>query len=504
MRSKMKTLGFGAILLAVSAMLSRVLGVVRDMTIAYVFGAGESQGIFALDAYFAAFRVPDLIYTFLVAGAMSAAFVPLYTQYKKQSEEAASAFASQVLHLIAILLIVACLLMWLLAPFFVPLITPGFTQALQDQTVILTRIMLISPFFLGLSSIFQGIENAHKTFWGIALAPLVYNLSLIGGASFFGPSAGVYALTWSVVVGSVLHFLVQWPGVFKTSFRYRWDWRLKSQAVKDFVRLTLPRVFGIGFIQLNSVVDTLLASLLTVGSLSIYNYALNLQSLPHGVVAVSVSIAVFASLSEFDEDKRSFIATLQRSLHAILFWVMPAIIGLYLLRVTLVEVLLQRGAFGPEDTLQTATMLGVFVWASLGQSITPLLARAFYALKDTWTPVLTILVSGLLQVGLSTYFILGLGLPVGALALSALVGASLNAILLMAFMARKLSVPVWSLLPQKSGWNFIHLAVMTSAVLLLQGLTYPNGLIELCVIIPTAGALYLGLHTLTKTTPRSL
>lgn len=504
MTKKWKSLSFGALILAASALLSRVLGLVRDMVIAYVFGAGESEGIYALDSYFAAFRVPDLIYTFLVAGAMSAAFVPLYSQLKKKSTKKASEFGSQVIHLLMILLVIGVGVMWICAPLFVPWITPGFSESLQEQTAQLTRIMLLSPFFLGLSSVFQGIENSHKTFYGIAMAPLVYNLSLIIGAFFFGEAYGVYALTWSVVIGALMHFLVQVPGVLSTSFKYEWNWNFKSKEIKDFLILTFPRLAGIGFMQLNTVLDTLLASLLTVGSVSVYNYALNLQSLPHGVVAVSVSIAVFASLSEFDDDKEKFLGTIKRSLNTILFWVLPAIVGLFLLRDQIVEVLLMRGAFDATASARTSLMLGIFVWAALGQSIVPLFARAFYALKDTKTPVISVLISGTLQVLISLLLIFHFNLPVWALAISSIVGWSLNALLLVVIMARRLGHNPFDFFDRITAWSVMHVVVMASSILLLQSQSYPHEILELVLTITIPGLLYLGLHRITRTNPRSL
>jgi putative peptidoglycan lipid II flippase len=497
MNKKWSSISIGAALLAASALLSRFLGVVRDLVIASIFGVN-------LDAYFAAFKVPDIIYTFLVAGAMSAAFIPIYTKLKKKSKEEASLFGSHVIHGMLTALLIGSALMWLLAPVFVPWITPGFTEALQAQTVSLTRIMLISPIFLGLSSVFQGIENSHKTFLGIALAPLVYNLSLICGAWFWGESHGVNALAWSVVAGSVLHFMVQWPSVLMTSFSYKWNWNLKTKAMKDFIVLTLPRLFGIGLTQVNMLVDTLLASLLAVGSLSVYNYAYNMQSLPNGVVAVSVSIAVFSTLAQQDEGSKAFRETLLKSLHAILFWVLPAIVGLFLLRSEMVELILQRGAFDAEAAASTSMMLGIFIWAALGQSVVPLFARAFYALHDTKTPVVIAFFSVGIQVALSFVLIQIYHLPVWALAVSAIVGATLNAALLALFINPRVKASFTDYFGIKQLAVLVNVGIMAVLVLLLQKLNYPNLLVEVASISSLGGLSYLLLSKFSRTIPRSL
>ncbi len=503
MKNKFGSLGFGAGLLAVSSILSRILGLLRDMTIAYIFGTGEREGLYALDAYFAAFRIPDLIYTFLVAGAMSAAFVPIYTQLRKGSQKKASIFGSQAIHLMLILLLIVCGLMWVFAPLFIPLLTPGFTEGMQEKTVFLSRIMLLSPLFLGLSSVLQGIENSHKSFWGIAIAPLVYNLSLILGAYFFGVNYGVIALSWSVVIGAFLHFLVQLPGVLITPFNYEWNWKLKNQAVKDFIRLTMPRMFGIAFTQMNVLLDTLLASLLSFGSLSIYNYSLNLQSLAHVVVSVSVSVAVFASLSEFD-DLQDFKSSLKRAFHTILFWVIPSIFGLFLLRNEVIEILLVRGAFDKDAGAKTAFMLGVFVWAAFGQSMLPLFARAFYALKDTKTPVFIAFFASLLQIILSLLFVLIFKWPVWSLALSAIFGTLLNAILLIFTISRRIKESVYFFFDKNLFWIFLHAFFMSILVLMLKKFNYSNPILELTLIIPLAGVLDLYLHKLTGSKPAAL
>ena len=380
-------MGFGGLLLAISSLLSRFLGLLRDFVFSKIFGVGSEGGAFALDAYFAAFKIPDLLYTLLIAGAMSAAFIPIYTQLMKKGDDQSSLFASRILNGLLLLLFSVSILAWIFAPQLVPLIAPGFEEEVMKTTVELTRVMLLSPLFLGLSSVFQGIENSHKKFLGIALAPIVYNLSIIAAAWFFAPEYGVYALAWGVVIGAALHFLVQLPGGMQSSFRYHLNFQFKSKEVKDFIRLSLPRLFGISVTQMGIFVDTIIASLLAIGSLSIFNYALNLQSLPYGVVAISLSVAVFSTLSEQADEPKKFMKTMRKSLHTIVFWALPAVVGLFVLREAVVVLILQGGAFDEAATVMTTLTLGIFVWAALGQSLVPLFARAFYSLHETKIPV---------------------------------------------------------------------------------------------------------------------
>ncbi len=495
---KLSKVGLGAVLLAGSSLGSRFLGVARDFVFSKIFGAGAD-----LDAYFAAFRIPDLLYTLLIFGAMSAAFIPIYTRMMKKGEKA-DVFASRVMNGLLVLLILASGIAWVLAPWIVPLLAPGFEESVLESTVVLTRIMLLSPIFLGLSSVFQGVENSHKKFLGIALAPIVYNLSIIIAAWFFGEEYGVNALAWGVVAGAFAHFAVQVPGVFRTNFKYHFDWRMKSKEMKEFVKLTIPRLFGVSVTQMGIFVDTIIASLLAAGSLSIFNYSMNLQSLPYGVVAVSFSVAVFSTLSEdaTENDKKDFLATMKKSTHSILFWVLPAILGLFLLREVVVDLILRGGAFGEEAAAMTALTLGVFVWAALGQSMIPLFARAFYALHETKRPVLI----GFCAVGLNMLCSLVLtqiyGFEVWALAVSAILSATVNAGLLVFFLGRFMKVRVRDFFDFGVLLKIVFsTAVMGTGVIALGMIEYPSLLIEALVMVAVGGGLYLGLGKVLKTIP---
>lgn len=494
--------GFGGLLLAVSSLLSRFLGVLRDFVFAKIFGVGAEGGIFALDAYFAAFRVPDLLYTLLIAGAMSAAFIPIYTRLMKKGDREASLFASRILNGLLIILLFFSILAWIFAPVLVPFIAPGFEGELMKTTVELTRIMLLSPLLLGLSSVFQGIENSHKTFWGIALAPIVYNLSIILAAWFFAPEFGVYALAWGVVIGAALHFLVQIPGGMQSSFKYHFNFQFSSKEVRDFITLSVPRLFGISVSQIGIFVDTIIASLLALGSISIFNYALNLQSLPYGVVAISLSVAVFSTLSEQANDTKKFMKTMRKSLHTIIFWALPAVVGLYILRTTIVALILKGGAFDESATLMTSLTLGIFIWAAIGQSIVPLFARAFYSLHETKTPVFIAFFAVLLNVSSSLILTQIYGFEVWALAVSAVISASVNAVLLWIFLSRRLQV---SLSEFYEGSKLLKVLLATSAMAIaasfLEKLSYTHVAVEALVVGVIGFAIYMTLAKSMKIIP---
>lgn len=492
---KLKSLNavsLGTLLLAGSSLLSRLLGVLRDYVFAKIFGLGEAGGDFVLDAYYAAFRIPDFLYTLLIFGALSAAFVPIYTRLKQKNQVEASDFASHVLNFLIFVLLLASVSAWFLAPQLIQLFGLGFDPEVMALSVRLTRIMLLSPFFFALSAVFQGIENAHKTFWGIALAPIVYNVSIIVAAWFWGLQYGVYALAWGVVIGAAAHFLVQVPGALMTPFRYRFEWRTQSKAMKDFFRLTLPRLFGLSVTQFGLFVDTAIASLLALGSLSVFNYALNLQSIAYGVVAISLSVAVFSTLSEQAEQPKLFLKTMRESTYTLLFWALPAVVGLFMLREQVVELILLGGSFDEAAAATTAFTLGIFVWAAIGQSFVPLFARAFYALHETKIPVLIAFVSVLVSMGLSLVLTQVYNFEVWALAVSAVVSQSLNAVLLILFLGRFMKVSAFRFFEKRAAYLLLPTLCMWGVLFALQQVAFSSLALQLLVLVSGGGVVYFG------------
>jgi len=486
--------GFGALLLATSSVLSRVLGILRDYVFSKIFGIGGDGGIFTLDAYYLAFRIPDLLYTLLILGALSSAFIPLYTRLKKKNEAEANLFVNDVLSNVFLLLLILGGFLFIFAPWLLPVLAPGFDAETRKIAVDLTRILLLSPLFLGLSGILQGVENVHKRFFGMALAPLLYNGSIIVAALLFGANHGVYALAWGVVVGALLHFSVQLPGALKTTFRFQMKIPQWSRAVKEFFYLSLPRVIGMSAAQITLLVDFALASTLSLGTVSIYSYALNLQSFPYGVVAVSFSIAIFATLAEqaLSSDKKEFVQTLKNSFRTIWFWAFPATVGLFLLREPLIELILRGGAFDKNAALLTAGTFSILIWSALPQSLIPLWSRAFYSLSNTRTPVIASVVTMLLNVTLSITFTKVYGFSVYGLAGANLIASTFNALLLLLLLSRELKTGIKEILPIKmlllSGLASGFMAVV---ILYFPDFAYPHVFVKLLVLSLVGFLVYL-------------
>ncbi len=441
-----------AFILSLSSLFSRVLGVVRDHLLARNFGVG-GEGIFNLDVYYAAFRVPDFIYALLIMGTVSAAFVPILSGIMhgegEMLTEKASKFVSNVLGVMFSSVGLACVGMFIFAPLILKLLVPGFESADFELTVMVTRLMLLSPLFFSLSSVLQATQNAFDKFAYYALAPVLYNVGIILGIVFFAPVYGVFGVAIGVILGASLHFLIQIPGVRGLRFRYRPFICLRDKDLREMIRLVIPRIVGMSVMQVNLIFDTIVGSLLAAGSITVLNYAINLNSAPMGMIGVSFAIASFATLSSLgvDVEKASgeskvkalekFAAQLQRVVTSVLLFVVPAAVLLFILRFRVVDLILNFGVFTSEDVILTANTLAFFLIGLVGQSLIPVFARSFYAFKNTIIPVAISVIAMCLNIALNFYFALHVGMGVYGIALATAIAALFNMLLLSIFLKAK-------------------------------------------------------------------
>jgi len=382
-----------AFVITMAGLASRLLGLFRDRLLASSFGAGDT-----LDVYYAAFRIPDLVYNLLIVGALSAAFIPVFTGLiSQEKKDEAWKLASGILNLAILFMIGIGIFLAIIAPWLMKLITPGFPPEKMDMVVIFSRIMFLSPLLLGVSGVFGGILTSFKHFLIYSLAPIFYNLGIIIGIVFFVRWIGPAGLAWGVVLGAFLHMAVQYPAVKKTGFKHIWFLKdiFRDNHLRKVVRLMIPRTLGIAVNQINLLVITIFASTLAAGSLAIFNFAQNLQSVPLGLFGISFAIAVFPTLSTFAARKEmdNFVNAFSHTFRNILFFVIPMSVFLLVLRAQIVRVVLGAGKFDWEDTILTFQCLGIFVISLFAQSLIPLLARSFYALQNTKTPFYIGLVS---------------------------------------------------------------------------------------------------------------
>jgi putative peptidoglycan lipid II flippase len=382
-----------AFVITMAGLASRILGLLRDRFLASTFGAGD-----VLDAYYAAFRVPDLIYNLLIVGALSAAFIPVFTGLvSKEKEEEAWELSNGILNLTVFCMLVFSFIFVIFAPYIMKMITPGFPEEKMKMVVMFTRLMFLSPLFLGISGIFGGILTSFKKFLIYSLAPLFYNLGIILGIFALVPFLGPIGLVCGVVLGAFLHMAIQYPAVRHSGFRYKFIFlqALKNSEVREVLRLMVPRTLGVAVTQINLTVVTIFASTLAVGSLAIFNFAQNLQSVPLGLFGISFAIAVFPTLSQYAarDDREDFVKAFSQTFRQILFFVIPLSVMILVLRAQIVRVVLGSGKFDWDDTTLTFECLGIFVLSLFAQSTIPLLARAFYALRNTKTPFYIALVT---------------------------------------------------------------------------------------------------------------
>jgi len=380
--------------------LSRVLGLVRQMVIAGQFGAGAE-----MDAYQAAFRLPDLLFQLMAGGALGSAFIPTFTGYLARGDRAGAwRLTSVVINLILVILTLAAVLAALIAPWLVKgIIAPGFDAQTSALTVRLMRVMLVSTVVFGVSGVVMGALNACQHFLLPALAPSLYNLAIIGGAVWLGPGMGIMGLAVGVVGGAVLHLLVQAPGLLSLRARYSPALTLRDPGVREVGRLMGPRVLGLAVVQLNFLVNTNLASWLGEGAVSALNYAWLLMLLPQGVFAQAVATAAFPTFAEQSArgEREALRSALAATLRAIFVLSLPAAVGLAVLRGPLVALLFERGAFGATSTDLVAWALLFYALGLVAHAGLEIVARAFYALHDTKTPLIVGGGAMLLNVALS-------------------------------------------------------------------------------------------------------
>jgi putative peptidoglycan lipid II flippase len=419
---------------------SRLLGVLRTVVIADAFGTSPELG-----AYWVAFRLPDLIFLVLAGATLGSAFIPTFARYIAQrDEEEAWRLASSVLNLVALTTAALAVIGVVLAPWIVGAMAPGLGEDVGRQDELhglatdLTRIMLVSPFLFAVSAMVTGILNARQHFFLTALAPMFYNLSIILAALLLADPMGVRGLAVGVVAGSALHLLVQVPGVFVVGMRYRLEARWRDPGVLEVVRLMLPRMAGLAAAQANFIVATFFASQLGDETISALNYAWLLAMLPMALFGVSIATAVFPTMArQAATDSLDHLqSTLYSSLRYILFLIIPASVGLILLREPLVSLLLQRGEFTADATDITASALLFYSIGLFAHSALEILSRGFYALRDTRTPVAL----AVLSMVLNLLFSLALKGPLeqDGLALAMSLATAIEATLLFLFLGRRL------------------------------------------------------------------
>ncbi len=427
-----KTIMGGAMIVAIFSILSRVLGLLRDRLLSSTFGAGK-----ILDAYYAAFRLPDLIFNTLVLGALSSAFIPVFLKYWQKDKKEAWHITNGVLNVLFLIIFFLVVVCFFLTPIFIEYLVPGFDAPTKALTVSLTRIMLWGTLFFTLSNIAGSVLNSFQKFFTYSLAPLMYNLGIIFGILFLVERMGYQGLAWGVVLGSFLHLLIQIPALMKSGYRWQPIFNFTHPAIKKISRLMLPRCFGLAVSQFNFIVTTLVASSITIGAVAIYNLSFNLINFPVSIFGISLAISIFPVLSHCfaTGNKKLFVNHFSTTIRRIFYLILPTTVVLLALRTQIVRLVLGAGLFTWRDTVLTAQTLGLFSVSLFAQSLIPIFARAFYATQETKMPVKIAFVGFL--VNMVGCLILGHLIGVEGLALAFSLAAIINFGLLYYYFNKK-------------------------------------------------------------------
>lgn len=410
---------------------SRILGLLRQRTLAHYFAPDD------LSLFFAAFRLPDLVFEVLVFGAFSSAFIPVFTKTLSKGRKEAWEVASTItnLGLTAFLFLAAFVIAG--SPFLYGILAPGFKPSEQETIIVLTRILFAAQGFFVISYVLTSVLESSRRFLIPAVAPLFYNLGIIVATWLLAPQLGLLAPTLGVVIGAFMHFAVQLPLAWKLGFRFSFKINI-NRAVKQIGKLALPRVIEVSFIQIAKTFELFLASLISTASYTYFTLGNTIQLLPVGLFGTSIAKAALPALSRLADKEEDFKKTLYSTLYQASFLVLPTATALIVLRIPIVRLVFGTDIFTWEATVQTGKVVSAFALSIVFQTLSAILARAFYALRDTKTPVIVSIVSIILNIVAAFFFVRVIGLPSWGLAAAFSLGAFVQAVGLYLLIVPKL------------------------------------------------------------------
>ncbi|MDO8565286.1 MAG: lipid II flippase MurJ [bacterium] len=377
------SLNQAALLLGFFAFLSQILAFLRDRLLAHIFGASKD-----LDIYYAAFRIPDLIFVTVASIVSISVLVPFIIEKDSAGREILRKFIDSVFSFFGMLMVGASLLAYISMPYVSTLLFKGFSVEAQSQVVSLSRLLLLSPVLLGLSNLFGSLTQAYNRFTLYALAPILYNAGIVIGIIALAEKMGVLGVAIGVIVGAALHLLLQVPFVFKIGLMPRFTPNCDLELIKQVAKISMPRTLTLSMSAITLLYLTALASLMSEGSISILTFAINLSGVPLTLIGVSYSLAAFPTLTRQFQDKNipAFIEQMSVTARFIIFWSLPLTALFIVLRAQIVRVLLGSGQFDWSATRLTAAVLALFVLSAVFQSLLLLFMRGFYSAGFTKKP----------------------------------------------------------------------------------------------------------------------
>jgi putative peptidoglycan lipid II flippase len=430
-----------ASIISVASIISALSGLlIKRILINHFFDSQLQQE--SLEAFWVAFQIPDMMFQLIILGALSAAFIPIFTNKKRTSPEEAFTMSSIMMNVLLAVFFVVGVFVFIFA---VPITQLRTGQGFTDHQVMivtnLTRIMLLAQFFFAVSNFMTGILQSYQRFIMPAIAPIFYNIGILGGVFLFSNQFGIYGAGIGVVIGAFLHMIIQLPLVYKLGFRYRFSFNIRYPGIQEFFRLMPPRVLSIGANEIRKLLLGFFAT--TLGNLSFFvmQLALALMAIPIRFFGVSISQASLPFLSEESSthDLGKFKSLVLQSLHQIAFLTLPASVLLLILRVPIVRLIYGTFNFPWGATLTTSRLIAIIALSITAQAMVQLLIRAFYALKDTKTPLLIALGDVILYVSLCTVLIFASPLGVYGIALATTITAFIELLLYLYLLDRKVS-----------------------------------------------------------------
>jgi putative peptidoglycan lipid II flippase len=475
----------------VGFILSTIVGLLNRVLYTRLFGTSAD-----LDAFLAANRLPDILFNLIAGGALASAFIPTFSELLvRDTRERAWQLASSLINIAFITLLLASSLAWIFAPWLVQnILAPGFEDAEQVAlTVSLLRVQLIAPVIFGISGLLMAILNTHQKFTLPAFAPTFHWLGWIAGTVFLVPRMGIEGMAWGVVLGAAAHLAIQLPGLRNLGGGYSAVLRLRDEVVQQVGKLLAPRLIGVSVVQMNFLVNTILASAMIEGSLTGISLGFSVMMMPQIVIAQSLAIAALPTLSALMAEGKvmEMRKALSQTIRSVLFLALPASLGLIFLRRPVVALLFERGQF---DAHSTSLVAWAVMWYSaglIGHSLLEVLVRGYYAMKDTRTPVLigagAMALNILLSLILSKVFSSIGWAPHGGLALANSLATALETAILFILLNRRLGGMDMRGIRGSLLTMFLSATLMSAFLWAWTNITSERG-----VLLVTVGGVFLG------------
>ncbi|MCX7885306.1 MAG: murein biosynthesis integral membrane protein MurJ [Caloramator sp.] len=436
-KNKGENIQKATVIVMLALFLSRILGFVREMIVAKVYGRN-----YITDSFIAAFTIPDVMFYLLVGGALSSGFMPVFNSYiAKDDEEGAWESANTFITVAIIFILIFNVLGITFAKYLVPVVASGLAQN-KDALILttkLTRIMFSAVTFTVFAGLTRGVLNSYKIFTSPSIGPVLYNIGMILGALLLGKKLGIYGISIGVVVGAIMNFAVQVPDFKRVGKRFKLELNTQNEGYKRMLHLMVPAIIGLSISQVNLVVNQNIASVLDEGSITALRYANRIMLLPLGIFAMGIATTIFPVLNtqvargEFSE----FKDTLSLGFRTVMFITIPSTVGMIVLNTPIVRFLFRTGRFTESDVRVTAFALAFYSFAVVGQSAVQIITRGFYSIQDTKTPVKIGALTVLINIVLNLIFVRSSTLAIGGIALSYSITSIINMILLYKKLSEK-------------------------------------------------------------------